>query len=92
MKSKILQILRSSDNQIVSGEHISRELGISRVSVWKHIHGLQEAGYEIVADPKGYRLTKSPDIPYPWEFPEMESRIHYYPRLTSTMDRARDLA
>ena len=92
MKGKILQLFRSGNNEIISGEYLSRELGISRVSVWKHIHGLQESGYEIDAYPKGYRLISSPDIPYPWEFPELESRIHYYPELASTMDKARELA
>ena len=92
MKGKILQALKAKDSQIVSGERLSAELGISRVSVWKHIHGLQELGYDISSTPKGYRLAGSPDIPYPWEFPELESGIHYYPKLESTMDTAKDLA
>lgn len=80
------------ENDVVSGELLSEKLGISRVSVWKHIHKLQELGYEIVSAPKGYRLLKSPDTPFPWEFPGREERIHYYPSISSTMDMARTLA
>jgi BirA family transcriptional regulator, biotin operon repressor / biotin---[acetyl-CoA-carboxylase] ligase len=42
--------------------------------------------------PKGYELTESPDIPFSWEFPTFEDRIHYFPEVDSTMDVARDLA
>lgn len=91
MKSKILNILRSA-NDIVSGEKLSSKLGISRVSIWKHIHQLQEAGYNIISTSRGYRLVSSPDVLFPWEFPDRESKIHYFPEVTSTMDIARDLA
>ena len=91
MKGKILSELRTR-NETVSGEYLSSTLGISRVSIWKHIHKLQELGYNIVSTPNGYQLIDSPDILYPWEFPDREDRIHYFPELTSTMDTARDLA
>jgi BirA family biotin operon repressor/biotin-[acetyl-CoA-carboxylase] ligase len=67
-------------------------MGISRVSVWKHIHKLQELGYDIMSSPSGYRLIDSPDIPFPWEFADLGFKIVYYPELPSTMDAARDLA
>ena len=91
MKSRILKILRHSED-IVSGQALSAQLGISRVSVWKHIQKLQELGYFIASSAKGYRLEYSPDEPYPWEFPDRESKIIYYEELASTMDVARDLA
>ncbi len=91
MKSRILKILKHSDG-IVSGQALSAQLGISRVSVWKHIQKLQGFGYEIVSSAKGYRLEKSPDVPYAWEFPDREPGIIYYEELTSTMDVAKDLA
>ena len=91
MKGKILSELRIR-NEVVSGEYLSSTLGISRVSVWKHVHKLQELGYKIVSTSNGYQLIDSPDILYPWEFPNREDRIHYYPELSSTMDTARDLA
>lgn len=91
MKGKILTELRSR-KEIVSGEYLSSTLGISRVSVWKHIHKLQELGYNILATTNGYQLIDSPDTPYSWEFPGREARNHYFPELPSTMDTAKDLA
>ncbi len=91
MKGYILSRLRSS-KETVSGEALRTELGISRVSVWKHIQKLQELGYGIVSTGKGYQLHSSPDIPFSWEFPEREKNIHYYPEAGSTMEIARDLA
>lgn len=91
MKAQILNILRNNGS-IVSGQILSAELGISRVSIWKHIQKLQALGYDILATAKGYRLEKSPDVPYPWEFPDREFKIVYYPELTSTMDTAKELA
>jgi BirA family biotin operon repressor/biotin-[acetyl-CoA-carboxylase] ligase len=91
MKSRILKILKHSDG-IVSGQALSAQLGISRVSVWKHIQKLQGFGYEIVSSAKGYLLENSPDVPYAWEFPDRESRIIYHEELASTMDVAKDLA
>ncbi len=91
MKSQIIKILRS-DNKIVSGEELSTVLGVSRVSVWKHIQLLQESGYTIVAGPKGYKLESSPDALFTWEFPEREPNFHYLPEISSTMDIARNMA
>jgi BirA family biotin operon repressor/biotin-[acetyl-CoA-carboxylase] ligase len=91
LKGQILKKLRSRDD-VISGEHLSASLGISRVSVWKHIHKLQELGYQILTGPSGYRLINSPDILFPWEFPGRETKIHYYPEVSSTMDTAKDLA
>jgi BirA family biotin operon repressor/biotin-[acetyl-CoA-carboxylase] ligase len=91
MKGKILQELRSK-KRVVSGEQLSASLGISRVSIWKHIHKLQELGYEIHSGAAGYRLVKTPDVTYPWEFPGRESKIKFYPEVSSTMDVAKDLA
>jgi BirA family biotin operon repressor/biotin-[acetyl-CoA-carboxylase] ligase len=91
MKSRILKILRNSKD-IVSGQVLSTQLGISRVSVWKHIQKLQDLGYVIASSAKGYRLENSPDVPYPWEFPGRQSTIVYHEELPSTMDAAKELA
>lgn len=46
----------------VSGEDISRELGVSRAGIWKHIEKLRKEGYDIEAQPHlGYRLASAPD-------------------------------
>ena len=57
----ILSLFRTEDRYI-SGEHLSRELGVSRTAVWKHISALRNAGYRIDAMPsRGYRLVSSPE-------------------------------
>ena len=91
MKSKILTLLSQSDG-IVSGEALSKQLGVSRVAVWKHIRQLQAAGYALEATAKGYRLLESSDTPYPWNFGGFSESVHYYPKVTSTMERAMALA
>ena len=91
MKGQILKLLRA-ENDVVSGETLSSHLGISRVSIWKHIKKLKDVGYDIQATPKGYRLINDPDILYPWEFGDRESKVHYFDEVTSTMDVAGKLA
>jgi BirA family transcriptional regulator, biotin operon repressor / biotin---[acetyl-CoA-carboxylase] ligase len=91
MKAQILDILRSR-NEVVSGEALSAALGVSRVSVWKHIRKLQALGYEICPTSGGYRLLSAPDILFPWEYQGRTANILYFPEVTSTMDTARDLA
>ena len=91
MKGQILKSLREC-SEYLSGETLSNQLGVSRVSIWKHIHSLEKDGYVIEAVPKGYRLISSPDLLLPYEFPWLEQRIHYFPEIGSTMDVARELA
>ncbi len=90
MKASILGFLRNSERE-VSGEVLSKELGISRVSVWKHIVSLRQAGYIIEASPRGYYLLSSPDVLLGCEFPELEKKLHHFATIGSTMDTAREL-
>ncbi len=58
--SDLLQLLQESE--WVSGEAISRRLGVSRTAIWKQIEALRAAGYDVEAAPrKGYRLIGRPD-------------------------------
>lgn len=91
MKTQILEILKQTEG-IISGEDLSSQLDVSRVTIWKHIKALQELGYEISTSSKGYSLCDGNDFLYSWEFPGRESFIHYYDSLPSTMDKARELA
>ena len=90
-KRHILKALRDCGDYR-SGEKLSNQLGTSRVSIWKHIHGLKDDGYVIEASRRGYRLVSSPDLLLPYEFPGLERKIHYFPEISSTMDVARRLA
>lgn len=91
MKARILEVLRENKGG-VSGPALSQALGVSRVTIWKHIQKLKAHGYDIVSDARGYSLQSAPDLPFPWEIPGRESQIHYYPETDSTMTRARELA
>ncbi|MDD2309999.1 MAG: biotin--[acetyl-CoA-carboxylase] ligase [Desulfuromonadaceae bacterium] len=63
----ILSLFRTEEGYI-SGGHLSRELGVSRSAVWKHMSALRKDGYCIEAVPsRGYRLLSSPDIINPHE-------------------------
>jgi len=63
MKKKILNILRKSKDEYISGERLSEELGITRAGIWKHIKSLKEAGYVIESiSNRGYKLISTPDI------------------------------
>jgi len=90
-KALILKALRKCGGYL-SGEILSEQLGISRVSIWKHIRGLKKDGYVIEASPRGYRLVSCPDSLLPYEFPDLEQRIHHFQEISSTMDAARELA
>jgi BirA family biotin operon repressor/biotin-[acetyl-CoA-carboxylase] ligase len=90
-KKQILKALRDYGDHL-SGETLSNQLGISRVSIWKHIRSLKKDGYVIEASARGYKLVSSPDLMLPYEFPGLEQRIHYFPEIGSTMDAARELA
>lgn len=68
LDERILEIFRSRDGGVVSGEELSQVLNVSRTAVWKHIKSLQNVGYRIAAVPSlGYRLVATPDIFVPAE-------------------------
>lgn len=57
----LLDILRQTDGYL-SGEELSRQLGVTRAAVWKKIEQLRQEGYEIDSvTRRGYRLTGVPD-------------------------------
>ena len=91
MKWNILKVLRESGDY-VSGQVLSKELGISRVSVWKHIRNLKEDGYVIEASARGYHLASSPDLLLPGEFHGWEQKVHHFWDAGSTMTIAKELA
>ncbi|KQO17359.1 biotin--[acetyl-CoA-carboxylase] ligase [Paenibacillus sp. Leaf72] len=58
----LLRLFADRDGEYVSGEHISRELKVSRTAVWKQIRKLESQGFEFEASRRlGYRLLSMPD-------------------------------
>ncbi|MFN4245870.1 MAG: biotin--[acetyl-CoA-carboxylase] ligase [Brevinematia bacterium] len=63
-KDGIISLLMSKD--FVSGEQISRSLGISRVMVNRYVRMLRNEGFDIeIRKGRGYRLNNVPDVIYP---------------------------
>ncbi|NYT03830.1 MAG: biotin--[acetyl-CoA-carboxylase] ligase [Candidatus Methanofastidiosa archaeon] len=98
MKSKILEILEKKGNY-VSGEEISKEIGISRAAIWKHVKKLRELGYEIDSKTnEGYKLIRSPDRPIEFELERMidtkiiGKKILFFEEVDSTNNKAKQIA
>ena len=91
MRWNILRVLQQTGD-CVSGQVLSKELGISRVSIWKHICNLRRDGYVIQASARGYRLVSSPDLLLPGEFHHWGQKIHHFGETGSTMNIAKELA
>lgn len=61
-KKTVLTLLEESEDQFLSGEAMSRQLGITRAAIWKQIQRLREKGYIIEAVTNlGYRLKSVPE-------------------------------
>ncbi|MXQ52569.1 biotin--[acetyl-CoA-carboxylase] ligase [Shimazuella alba] len=62
LRHEVLSVLLENSANFLSGEEISKRVGVSRAAIWKHIKELRNEGYEIEAKPrKGYRLIYRPD-------------------------------
>ena len=62
LKDDVLNIIYWEED-FISGEAISRKLGVSRAAINSAVKALRVEGYEITSSTnKGYLLTKSPDI------------------------------
>jgi len=90
-RDKIYCLLAKSE-AVLSGEAISRELEISRVSVWKHIRALVDGGIPIAATTRGYVLEPDGDCLNPLCFGDRKELVHYHREIGSTMDEAARLA
>lgn len=98
MKSKILEILEKKGNY-VSGEEISKEIGISRAAIWKHIKKLRELGYVIESKTnEGYKLIKSPEKQIEFELERLldtniiGKKILFFEEVDSTNNKAKQIA
>lgn len=98
MRAEILQLLRQTAGY-VSGEDISKKLGVSRTAIWKHMQALKEDGYEIESHARlGYCLRTVPDLLLPDEIcPRLSTdyighALHYFSSVNSTNNEAKRLA
>lgn len=61
-RDQIISLLARSGGH-VSGEEMSRALGVTRAAVWKEIDALRRAGWPIESAPRrGYRLSGPPPV------------------------------
>ncbi len=99
MKGQIVSLLKKRYPEYVSGEEISRVLGVSRTAVWKHIKKLREDGYRIESHSRiGYRLLHVPDRLFTHELSGLLTgrligrNIVYRETVGSTNELAKELA
>ncbi|MEI8217218.1 MAG: biotin--[acetyl-CoA-carboxylase] ligase [Eubacteriales bacterium] len=98
MKQKTLQILFKNANHYISGEEISKELGVSRTAIWKYISLLKSDGYMIdAASKKGYKLANAKDLMESafYDLPEGQligSKYHYLKEIDSTNSYSKKIA
>jgi len=99
MKVEILKALKESPQQYVSGQQLSRLLGVSRTAVWKYISELRQEGYQIESSSrKGYKLITSPDnlsaeeVLVNLHTSFLGKEIRYYETVSSTNNVAKEAA
>lgn len=62
-QQRVQEALQAAEGAYLSGQELSRDLGISRAAVWKAVEVLRRQGYDIEARTgRGYRLVGAPDI------------------------------
>ncbi|OQY20349.1 MAG: biotin--[acetyl-CoA-carboxylase] ligase [Desulfobacteraceae bacterium 4572_35.1] len=98
LRDQILAVFLTGDNQFVSGESLSRQLGVSRAAIWKHISALRQIGYTIEAVPsRGYQLVSRPDLLLPaavqfdLDTEIIANTVEHYNEIDSTNQRAQEL-
>lgn len=99
LREAIIRMFVENEGQVVSGEELSLNLGVSRTAVWKHIKQLRKEGYAIDAVPaQGYKLSARPDALLPaaievgLDTARIGQDIEYHTRIDSTNLRAQILA
>ena len=95
----ILDLFRKNNNAYLSGEEISRSLGMTRQALWKHIEKLRDMGYSIEAVPHlGYKLLSVPDkivvseVKWNLKTKVIGKYIHYFESVGSTNNIAYEMA
>lgn len=96
---ELLSLLSAAEGGWVSGAEISRQLGVSRTAIWKHVMALRTQGYQVEAAPRrGYRLVFRPDLLTPEEVlaglatRRLGRLVEYRETVGSTNDLAKEMA
>ena len=99
MEKKVLDMLRRQVGGYISGQAISRRLGVSRTAVWKAIAALREKGFSIESSTgRGYNLVAGPDrimgidIEVGLHTKIIGSEVVSFDSVPSTIDAASELA
>ena len=98
MREELLHLLVQNMGGYVSGEYLAARLGVSRTAVWKQIRALKAKGVRIDSSKLGYRLVEMPDLLLEFEIRKnlnarrFGRKIYIYESLSSTNDRAKELA
>src|SRR5579872_1054909 len=96
---KIVTLLKSGQSEFLSGEKLSKTLGLSRAAVWKNIKKLKSMGYKIESRQNaGYRLHPNTSLLFPWEISDVlqtgtiGGKIYYFDVIDSTQNFALELS
>ena len=96
---KIVTLLKSHQSEFLSGEKLSKSLGLSRAAVWKNIKKLKSLGYKIESKQNlGYRLHPNDSLLFPWEISDglqtdtIGRKIYHFYTIDSTQNFALELA
>src|SRR5579864_7257295 len=73
----LLALLSDNAMIVISGAKIAREIGVTRLTVWRWIEKLRDLGVRVKGYPRsGYRIEKIPDVMVP---KIMRKRLHHGP-------------
>ena len=62
LKDEVLRIMEQKIGTIITGGQLAKYLSVSRNSIWKTIHALQEDGIQVISVPNvGYKLLDTND-------------------------------
>jgi BirA family biotin operon repressor/biotin-[acetyl-CoA-carboxylase] ligase len=99
LNEELVRVFHENRGKFLSGEELAERLGVSRTTIWNHIHLLKKLGYEFAAQTHlGYKLLTVPDKMFPQEIAfRLKTRflgkgIYHYQEVGSTNDAALELA